>query len=356
MSISEKELILSANNITIAENMQKIYEAIEAAKSNGGRQKTGTFSFSGNNNGMPTFEHNCGFVPSVFIVYPIDDYTSLGNMILGCVMYNISNLSSIEATATPNSILEQAGTTLTWRQPLTNAGVLTENTAQLGYRTGTVLWKADFQYGWIAFEFGEEEQNPFEYAKTISETYKGVAFPDGYELTLNLPNVTSLNSAFYSATGIKKITIKGNENGNSVNFYQAFRGCLAETIDLTRFTAKFSSMYMAFYYNTMLVEILGEIDLTECTNTTNAFTSSSNLVTFTPKANTIKISISFAQCSKLSTASVQSIFDGLATVDTAQTLTLHKDLKILQSQVDSANAKGWTVAGGKVVSEEEYYG
>ena len=58
----------------------------------------------------------------------------------------------------------------------------------------------------------------------------------------------------------------------------------------------------------------------------------------------------------LSAESIQSIIDGLATVETAQTLTLNANLKILQSQVDSANAKGWTVAGGTVVSEEEYYG
>ena len=159
-------------------------------------------------------------------------------------------------------------------------------------------------------------QNPLEYAQIVSETYKGVAFPDGYELTLNLPNVTSLNSAFYNATGIKKIILKGNEKGNSVNFRQAFRGCSAETIDLTKFTAKFSSINLAFYFNTKIVEILGEIDLTECTDTTSAFASTSNLVTITPKANTIKISISFAQSSKLSTASVQSIIDGLATLVT----------------------------------------
>ena len=50
-----------------------------------------------------------------------------------------------------------------------------------------------------------------------------------------------------------------------------------------------------------------------------------------------------------------SIINGLAVVETTRTLTLPTNLKILQSQVDSANAKGWTIAGGKVVSEEEYY-
>lgn len=88
----------------------------------------------------------------------------------------------------------------------------------------------------------------------------------------------------------------------------------------------------------------------------NGFSNCIALVEVRFVANSIKYSISFVNCSKLSTDTRQSIFDGLATVDTAQTLTLHNDVKILQSQVDSANAKGWTIAGGTVVSEEEYYG
>ena len=67
-------------------------------------------------------------------------------------------------------------------------------------------------------------------------------------------------------------------------------------------------------------------------------------------------SISFSSCSGLSTASRDSIFNALVPVEDTQTLTLNNQVKILQSQVDSANAKGWTVAGGTVVSEEEYYG
>ena len=71
--------------------------------------------------------------------------------------------------------------------------------------------------------------------------------------------------------------------------------------------------------------------------------------------NSISIPLTFTS-SNLSPDSKNSIFNGLATVETAMTLTLPANLKILQSQVDSANAKGWTVAGGTVVSEEEYYG
>jgi hypothetical protein len=87
----------------------------------------------------------------------------------------------------------------------------------------------------------------------------------------------------------------------------------------------------------------------------DSFNSAASLRDVSFVAETIKVSIAFSS-PVLSDESIQSIFDGLATVTTAQTLTLNANLKILQSQVDAANAKGWTVAGGTVVSEEEYYG
>ena len=89
---------------------------------------------------------------------------------------------------------------------------------------------------------------------------------------------------------------------------------------------------------------------------TTIFSGVSTLREFRVVPNTLKVSITLKDCSNLSNETKESVFDGLATVSTAQTLTLHANVKILQSQVDSANAKGWTVAGGTVVSEEEYYG
>lgn len=96
------------------------------------------------------------------------------------------------------------------------------------------------------------------------------------------------------------------------------------------------------------------LNVSKCTSFSQSFNGVANLreIRFVPE--TINVDINFSVCKKLSNDSKQSIFDGLAPVDTAQTLTLHNDVKILQSQVDSANAKGWTVAGGTVVSEEEY--
>lgn len=159
-------------------------------------------------------------------------------------------------------------------------------------------------------------------------------------LTINCPAVlTTINQMLYcqhpyTDNTLKRLTLNVNTQ-NCTNYLNAFTQLQAlEIIDGS--PLDFSSVTSA--------------------NNTNAFPNCISLkeVRFVP--NSIKVSIKFANSNLLSTNTTQSIIDGLATVDTAQTLTLHKDVKILQSQVDSANAKGWTIAGGTVVSEEEYYG
>ncbi len=198
----------------------------------------------------------------------------------------------------------------------------------------------------------ENAPNPLEYVNSLYNSFKQVTFPTDYELKLNVPRITTLFGIVYEAKGIKRLTLKGNESGNKVSFDSMCRGCKdIEILDLTEFNAKPSTVNLAFYQATNLKEILGEVDLSECTNTTNAFQGCSSLEEIRTKANTIIVSISFTSSYNLSFSSVQSIFDGLSTVETAQTLTLHSSQKVLQSQIDSANAKGWTVVGGTVVQE-----
>jgi hypothetical protein len=63
-------------------------------------------------------------------------------------------------------------------------------------------------------------------------------------------------------------------------------------------------------------------------------------------AGTIKVNISFSSSSLLSAESIQSIIDGLATVETAQTLTLHATVKakLTEEQIASITSKNWTLA------------
>ena len=123
-------------------------------------------------------------------------------------------------------------------------------------------------------------------------------------------------------------------------------------IDLSKVT----NIYDLFINCNELENIQEPLNIANATKTGAAFNGCSKLKDIRFVAECIKLSIAFPDSSLLTAESIQSIFDGLAIVTTAQTLTLHRDAKILQSQVDSANAKGWTIAGGTVVSEEEYYG
>lgn len=193
--------------------------------------------------------------------------------------------------------------------------------------------------------------NPLEYATSLNGAYWGATFPTGHEITLTVPRVTNFTGAFRETDGIEKVVLKGSDNGNVVSFEGMFRNCKSiKVLDLTEFVAKISDAYMMFYSVSTLIKILGEIDFSESTNN-NGFAQCDNLEEIYPKANSIKSSISFAKSKNLIATSVQAIFDGLATVETVQTLTLNTTQKVLQSHVDSANSKGWTVVGGTVVQE-----
>lgn len=204
-------------------------------------------------------------------------------------------------------------------------------------------------------------ENPFYYIGTMEFAFTNVAFPENSEIVCKVLNNTKWYTAFSKTSGIKSLKIICDTPDLTFNFYALVRESKnLEVLDLSEIKGDINNISYFMYGTKTLKTILGELDLSKCTTSSayaNAFTSSNSLledIRFVP--NTIKLSVSFAYQQYLSGASIQSIIDGLATVETAQTLTLHANVKILQSQVDSANAKGWTVAGGTVVSEEEYYG
>lgn len=66
-------------------------------------------------------------------------------------------------------------------------------------------------------------------------------------------------------------------------------------------------------------------------------------VFFVPETNKVSITIPSAV---LSAESIQSIIDGLATVETAQTLTLHADVKakLTETQLATITSKNWNLA------------
>lgn len=99
-----------------------------------------------------------------------------------------------------------------------------------------------------------------------------------------------------------------------------------------------------FMFSGSTIETIEEpLDISLVTNATNTF-ACDNLIEIRFVSETIKISLDFSRCSKLSAQSIQSIIDGLATVTTAQTLTLNSAIVLTDAQKASITAKGWTLA------------
>lgn len=138
--------------------MQKIAEIVshdnsesdESGETTVIQTKKGIFTIDTNAT-TPIITHKCGFVPTLFIVYPISEYVEGDQMILGCIVTNTDYFSNIPSiTNTANAILEIRATGITWNYSGTKDAILTENTATLGYAVNSRLWRAGFEYGWVA--------------------------------------------------------------------------------------------------------------------------------------------------------------------------------------------------------------
>ena len=174
-------------------------------------------------------------------------------------------------------------------------------------------------------------------------------FPEGYDLVIKCNDFaqSDLSLMFAYTKNLNSIKIKGNIfNNATVN--RIFKNSQVKTIDLTECIIK-SSMSKAqetFSGCYDLHTIVGTIDFSQCSGFINAYSSCSKLVNVEFLPNNIFYSISFAQSPLLSDESIQSIIDGLATVETAQTLTLHTNVKakLTESQIAQITSKNWTLA------------
>lgn len=182
------------------------------------------------------------------------------------------------------------------------------------------------------------------YAKSIA--FNGAVFPDNHQFSINIPNITSLANVFFKAVGLNKIILKGNVNGIALEMNQAFRdnSTLVE-IDLTEFNTKPTNISYICLGDAKLKKISGVFDMSECTKVALPFSNCGALEEVYFAIETIKVSISFANSPKLTSESVQSIIDGLATVETEQTLTLHSDVSsaLTEEQWSEILNKNWMV-------------
>lgn len=197
------------------------------------------------------------------------------------------------------------------------------------------------------------------YAKSADSLFSGATFPDGYELTIDISSIAeNISNMFRKSMGMKRLTlivqpeVLPNKVYNAGYFFYGTSGIKPTVEEIVLPDGiKFSDFGRFTGYCESLTTIAGSIDLSECTVTQYCFMNCYALreVRFVPE--TIKISIDFGHCAKLSvgenpdTSSIQSIVDGLATVTTSQTITLHATVgsKLTDAQKKTARDKNWTI-------------
>ena len=103
-----------------------------------------------------------------------------------------------------------------------------------------------------------------------------------------------------------------------------------------------SSKDIRLMFSGSAIETIEEpLDISQVTYTANAF-ACTELKEIRFVSGSIKLSLNFSNCSKLSAESIQSIIDGLATVTTAQILTFNSAIVLTDEQKSAITAKGWT--------------
>ena len=222
---------------------------------------------------------------------------------------------------------------------------------EIGYEEGHQKGYADgeidgYSKGYTAGQ--ESVPNVLEYVPKLEALYQNVVFPSGYELTLSVRKASTIRYLVYTTSGLEKITLKIADKESSVICRGAFRTSSdLEEIDLTDFNVISDGWYM-FAQSKKLREIKGELDFTGCTDITHIFYDIPTLEEVRIKPNTLSLSINLAEATntappELSAASIQSIIDGLAYVDTPQTITFHKNTVLTDEQKAQIQSKGWTL-------------
>lgn len=167
--------------------------------------------------------------------------------------------------------------------------------------------------------------------------------------TVKLVNVSDRNFTegsiyvFNNCSSLERIERTNNPlcRGNCDNFAS---GCTS-LIEFDQDTSKVTSFYHMFDGDTSL-ETIKTIDGTASQGFSSTFLNCSALKNIEITPSTIKFNISFGDSPLLTDTSIQNIIDGLATVTSQQTLTLHADVKskLTDEQKSAITSKNWQLA------------
>ena len=173
---------------------------------------------------------------------------------------------------------------------------------------------------------------------------------------LSIPKVKTFNNLFYNCKVLESVEQFNVSSATSLASLFAQSNNL-KSVDFVNSTSKVTNFSGLFAGKTVLETAKG-LDLSSATNLASMFASCSNLKNITFVENSIKINFNLGSSSLLSNESIQSLINGLATVETAQNLTIHNDVatKLTDEQKATISSKNWNIVipqGGEVKTELE---
>lgn len=177
------------------------------------------------------------------------------------------------------------------------------------------------------------------------------------DLQLNVPNLGVIHnnikhyniaSIIEETRGVKKLSIIKDTFEDGIMDINAFAKSNT-TIEEISFNGKriiLSEVTSAFTYASNLKKINAILDCSSAKTLTGMFARTSNIETVAFYPDSIFVNLDMSNAEFLSDDSIQSIIDGLATVETAQTLTLHAAVKakLTEEQIATITSKNWTLA------------
>lgn len=174
--------------------------------------------------------------------------------------------------------------------------------------------------------------------------WKGEDYPTVEELIITAPLVTDISMMFYCNEKMNRIVLNLSEQ--CTNMKSTFHACNGVEIVLNFSTKNVTNFNNCFANAGKIKRIEGALDFTSATNVDGLLWNCYVLTDVEFKPNTLTLSLDIARSASLTAESIQSIIDGLATVETAQNLTLHSAVlsKLTDEQWSIAEEKNWIIS------------
>ena len=156
-------------------------------------------------------------------------------------------------------------------------------------------------------------------------------------------DLSGITKAQYIFQSSKKTEIKALSLPNVTYLHGMFKNCSSlEIVDFTDCNLKKAKVLTEMLYGCgALEQIKGTLDFPLAEYASRSFQGCSSLKEIRLAESSIAVSISFADSPLLTSESVQSVIDALATVTEAKAITFNEEITLTDAQIAEIDGKGW---------------